>query len=135
MENFREKRAEYEEKWNGELAKTGIFWAFGEEQFESNRTRKNEKGKYFSIGLGGYFHEQDKSKVDKFFGEIAPALKEEFKRGIKVEDIIEYELENHECYYTGEYEEVVDIVGSYYKEMERADILAITREIYRKGAY
>lgn len=135
MENFREKREEYGKKYNEKLAETGIFWAFGNEQFESNRTHKDKGGKYFSIGFGGYFHEQDKEKVDKFFKEIAPALKADFKKKIDIKDMIEYELENHECYYTGDYEEVVDLVGSYYEEMERADILELVKEIYKKGAY
>ena len=31
-----------------------------------------------------------------------------------MEDIIEYELKNHECFYTGDYLEIVDVINSFY---------------------
>lgn len=31
-----------------------------------------------------------------------------------MEDFIKYELINHECYYTGDFSEVIDIIRSYY---------------------
>jgi len=114
------------------LNKTGIFWAFSNEQFEENKTHKNvPNSEYLSVGLGGYIHQSNKKKLDNFFNVIAPKLKADFISKINIDDLIRYELENHECYYTGDYSEVVNIVHSYY-DLSINEIYDKVKEIYNQ---
>ncbi len=46
-----------------------------------------------------------------------------------MDDLIKYELTNHECYYTGDYSEVVNIVHSYY-DMPINEIDNKVKEVY-----
>lgn len=97
------------------MSKTGVFWAFNDEQFDENKTHKDApNSEYFSIGGGGYIHMSNKNKLNKFFKDIEPKLREEFISKIDINDLIKYELINHECYYTGDFSEVIDKIRSYY---------------------
>lgn len=130
---FKDLKDEYDKKYDEELKRTGIFWAFSNKQFDDNKPYKNAPDKeYFAIGGGGYAHQSDKEKVKKFFNEIAPKLKSEFIGKVKIEDMIEYELINHECFYTGDYIEVVDIISSYYSELSKKEICNKIKEVYNK---
>ena len=129
---FKIAKEEYNRKYNKELNKTGIFWAFSNEQFAQNKTHKNAPtNEYMSISAGGYFHKSNLNKVDKFFKVIAPELKKEFTSKIKIEDLIEYELINHECYYTGDYHEIVPIIQDYYSELSLEEITNKVTEVYK----
>lgn len=64
--------------------------------------------------MGGYIHISNKDKYKNFFNVVAPKLKKDFISKINMDDLIKYELTNHECYYTGDFSEVVEIVHSYY---------------------
>ena len=78
---FEELKREYDKKYNEELNKTGIFWAFNRNQFDENKTYKNSNNnEYLYIGAGGYIHKSDKDKFDNFFKVVAPKLKEEFTK-------------------------------------------------------
>lgn len=44
-------------------------------------------------------------------------------------DLIKYELTNHECYYTGDYSEVEDIISSYY-DMSKDEIHDKVKNVY-----
>ena len=68
-------------------------------------------------------------KLEKFFNNIVPALKKEFTDNIKIEDFIEYELINHECYYTGDFSAVFDIMMQYY-EMSIEDAYEKIKSVY-----
>lgn len=113
--DFNEAKKEYDEKYNEELKKAGVFWAFSNEQFEENKTHKNASdNEYLYIGIGGYVHKSNKEKLDKFNSEIAPRLKKEFADSIDINDLIDYELVNHECYLTYDYSEVIYLTKYYF---------------------
>lgn len=38
---FRDYKKDYEDKYNAELNKTGVFYAFSKEQFNQNKTKKD----------------------------------------------------------------------------------------------
>ena len=122
---FKEFQKQFEEKYSEELKNTGIFWAFSNQQFEDNKTHKDAPdNEYLAVFNGGYIHKSNSVKLDNFFKNIVPALKKEFTDNIKIEDLISYELNNHECYYTGDYSKVVDIIRDFYNMSEN--------EIYQK---
>lgn len=118
-------KEEYNNKYNEELNNTGIFWAFGQQQFEENRTHKEEPlnlENYRSLGCGGYFHIKDKENIDRFFKEIAPKLKQDFISKVDREQYIRYELENHETYLTGRTNEIYELLKSCYADLTQEEI-------------
>lgn len=129
---YKEKE-NYTNKYNEELEKAGLFFAFGQDQFEKYRTYRDETldtNNYISVGMGGYIHKNDKEKLDKFFQEIAPKLKAEFLSKVKREDLILYELDNHECFYTGDIEDTYLGLKYYYDDLTEEEVC----EVYRKNA-
>lgn len=126
---FYEEKMKYEEKYNEEFNKTGVFWAFSNQQFEENKTHKEAPdNEYISVGAGGYIHKSNKEKLDNFFKVILPKLKKEFVNKINIDNLIEYELINHECYYTGEWHEIIDIIKSYVPDIKEDRI----KKVYDK---
>lgn len=134
--NFKKYKEEYENKYNEELHKTGVFWAFGNQQFDENKTHKEaSNNEYRSIGFGGYIHESNLEKYRNFHNKIVPKLKKEFTDKINIDDLIEYELENHECYYTGDWQEIIDIIENYYtkKRYSRNEVIKHIEQVYKKN--
>lgn len=122
---------EYDKKYNEELNKTGLFWAFNKEQFDENKTHKDAPdNEYLSVGAGGYIHKSNGSKFDNFFKNIVPKIKNDFLGKIKMEDLIEYELVNHEAYYTGDCTEVSFTIKDYYDDLSMEDICKKVDEVY-----
>lgn len=129
-------KEEYTRKYNEGINKSGVFWAFSNEQFEENRTHKRKTLKnnsamfknYLSIGCGGYIHKLDKPKLDNFLTNIAPKLKQEFVKNVDRNDYILYELINHECFYTHCIEDAYNILKSYFADITEEEI----GEIYYK---
>lgn len=134
MKEFEKQIHEFEKKRNEELAKTGIFYAFSNQQFEENKTHKEaQDNEYLTIGGGAYIHKSNKEKLDNYFNKILPKLKKEFLKKINLEDLIEYELINHECYYTGDWFEVVPIIENYLDSdiSQRNEIAETIEKVYK----
>lgn len=113
--DFYTLKNEYDKKYQEEFKKTGVFWAFSNEQFEENKTHKDAPdSEYLSVGAGGYIHKSNKAKLDKFYKVIAPKLKKEFANNININDFIDYELANYESYVDYDYSQTVYLVSDYY---------------------
>ena len=106
------------------LKKYNAFFAFSQEQF--NKAKK-EGLKYIARGAGLY-HEAGKSKeFDKDWANvIAEGIKQDLKENGK-EKIINRELGNYECYYTGDGTEAVYYVSDY--GITEQEVI----EVYRKN--
>ena len=114
----------YEKKYNEELNKTGVFWAFSNNQFQESKIPQNgNDNEFLSIGMGGYIHKSNKDKLDKFTKEIVPILKREFIQNTNRKDHILYELLNHESFYSYEIEDVYDTLQFYYNDITEEEIL------------
>ena len=135
--NFNEIKERYDRECQEALKKTGIFYAFSNEQFEKYRTYKEESsdGDYVYVGAGAYIHKKDKNNLDEYFNVILPGLKKRFINSINIDDLIEYELINHECYYTGDFYEIVPVIESYLNSdiSQRCDITEQIEMVYRKN--
>lgn len=135
--NFNEIKKRYDRESQEALKKTGIFYAFSNEQFEKYRTYKEESSDcdYVYVGAGAYIHKKDKNNLDEYFNVILPELKKRFINSINIDDLIEYELINHECYYTGDFYEIVPVIESYLNSdiSQRCDITEQIETVYRKN--
>jgi hypothetical protein len=112
--NIQEIKKEREDRMSAALKNNSVFWAFSEKQFEENKTPLAEGEKYVSIGGGGYM---PKGKVQSFLAETESINKwyeqAVTKAGFEDDEIL-YELYNHECYYTGDIQVVVDMFEGRY---------------------
>lgn len=114
------RQAKYDELFNA----IGLFWAFGEDQFAAGKAKNpvTEGHKYVSIGMGGYFSGQYRKAyhdgmdaLDAWEKQAKAELKE--SRAESANAIL-YELNNHEAFYTGEFDEVVEIFKGVYTREE-----------------
>ena len=129
--NFNEAKKEYDEKYNEEFKKTGVFWAFTNTQFDENKTHKDAPdSEYLSVGLGGYIHKSNKEKLENFENVIAPKLKKDFINNINIDDFIDYELINHECYYTYDYSQAVYLTSDYYNMPVKKALEIVKKRFY-----
>lgn len=112
---------EEKEKMTDELfKKCGVFFAFSNEQFNKNKTPLKEGEKYVSIGVGGYMPKGNYAAFVEGMKSIKKFGKNKVKENNLAETEILYELNNHECFYTGDYSDVVDMFkGTYTREQIR----------------
>jgi hypothetical protein len=108
--------------------KCGVFFAFSEEQFEENKTPLKEGEKYVSIGGGGYMPKGSIKAFEEGMKAISNYGKQKVKQGNLAESEILYELQNHECFYTGDISDVVDLFEGTYTEKQIRDVYNKYRE-------
>lgn len=127
MENIQSLRDKRQEKTSQALKDNKVFFAFSDKQFEENKTPLEEGDKYVSLGMGGYC---PKKNVDEFFEDMK-GINQWFKDSVKDnnlrEELIAFELSNHEAYYTGEIEDTMEALGSEFTEEE-------VWEVFRKNS-
>lgn len=90
-------------KYDELMEKCHVFWAFSNEQFAEGKKKHpvSEGEKYTSIGAGGYMP----SKYAQQFVDGMQAIEKWSKttsKQVKAEQAILYELNNYECFYTGD---------------------------------
>ena len=135
MNNFKIEKEKYEKEYNEEFEKTGVFWAFSNQQFEENKTHKNAPdNEYISVGCGGYIHKSNKTKLDNFFNKIVPKLNKSFIKKIEIKDLIKYELINKECFYTGDWQTILPTIEHYLNSdiSQRNDIYELIEIVYHE---
>jgi hypothetical protein len=103
MSTIQELKKEQEEKFSSLFKECGVFFAFSNKQFDEGKTPLKEGEEYVSIVNGGYMPESNTEAFKKGFQEILSWFKSEAKN-IEREHIV-YELNNYECFYTGDLED------------------------------
>ena len=112
-----EIRKERDDRATALFEKTGVFFAFSNEQFEKNKTQLREGEKYVAIGSGGYLPKGNRAELDAGFAEIEKWYDGEIDANELGDAEVMYEIHNHECYYTGDFEDVVEMFeGRYTRE-------------------
>ena len=105
MQDVYTKKQE-QQKWDTLLNDCGVFFAFSNERFDEHlKAQELKESELTSIGHGGFM---PKKNVDKYITgakEIRKWCKDSKKND---EQVILYELRNHECFYTGDYLEAMD---------------------------
>jgi hypothetical protein len=112
---YNEIKKEYETKLSEIMEKNELFWAFNDEQMKEGIEKYNisKENKVCSIGMGGYLpfknyksYIADMTELNKWEKAEKKALKENKK---EQEKAILYELNNFECFYTGDLTNVFEI--------------------------
>ena len=90
----------------------GIFYAFSNEQFEKGMKAcgYDENTKLVKDGMGGYGTREAFDERHKFYSSV----EEEIRQNCTPDEIFEFEYWNHECGYTYDYSEALEIVRSYF---------------------
>ena len=134
MNNYEKEKEDYSKRYNEELNKTGIFFAFSNEQFHQNKIPKEaQDNEFISCGMGMFIHKSNKSNLDHFFEITEKELKKELLSKTTIEEMIQYELINQECYYTEEPFEIIDLIKDYYQETPEEEIKKKIETIYSKN--
>jgi len=123
-------------KYNELFTKCGVFYAFSLEQFAEGKKKNplvEEGEKYTSIGMGGYIRtSQIKSlnegmkAIDEWFSAENKAIKADQK---KREDMIIYELNNYECFYTGDITDAFEALKG--EGITKAEVLKVYKKNYK----
>ena len=94
----------------------GVFFAFGDKQFEEGRQQLIAKGylkegeKVCSAGMGMYGTKVEIDRYLDFYAERAKKITEE----CNPQEVYFYECNNHECMITHDDDEVVKIIADYF---------------------
>lgn len=116
-----------EQKQTNLFNKLWIFFAFSDKQFNE---QKKEWVDYITLWSGLIC---PKENVEQFIKEHSEIVSNWIQEDIKetwIQKIIERELSNHECYYTWDIEDAVDVLSDY--GITREQILKVYRETYEE---
>jgi hypothetical protein len=123
---YKDLRAEVQSKHDVLFTECGVFWAFSMEQFKEQAP----KGvKLVSIGMGGYLPKENYQKLVDGLAEIKK-YKRDMRKQIKAEDAILYELNNYECFYTGDIEDAMPVLAELGYSYEQ--VRAVYRQHYER---
>lgn len=113
---------EHQERMSAVFDKHGIFWAFSDEAFEEKRKPNVE---YVGVIGGGCC---PKSNVKAFyldFANLQEERKKAFQSNTTMDEVIVRELANHECYYTGDYSVILEVVKMAFPECTLEDLASV----------
>lgn len=121
MTNTKYKRKEFNfDKW-------GAFFAFGDKQFNE---QKEEGVDYVSLGTGLVARKDNFKQMIKALTKFS---QDERERELKIrgkKNIIVYELNNHEAFYTGDIEPAMEVLEGY--GFTRQEVVDVYNEIRNK---
>lgn len=123
-------KEEYQQKTSKLLEKHEVFWAFNEEQLREgiNKHGISKNNKMVSIGMGGYMPSKHLSsylkETEELYNWYKDQLKELRKNKAGLEKIILYELNNYECFYTGDIDDACKVLPT----VSRKTIQAVYRK-------
>ena len=131
------KMNEVEEWFQNEHSKVmeslGVSFAFGEEQlavYKQQQRAKGYQGEFISLGYGQICRTDTVANYKKEFNRLMEERKVKMREVISMDQLIDYELSNHECYYTGNYYDwlMVGAVHDIYPEAKTEDFLRVYKE-------
>lgn len=115
---YGEIKAKREADTNKLFSDLGVFWAFSNKQFDENKTPLQEGEKYVDIGAGGFMPKHNVQALTDGMKAINDTFKNAIADSKARETHILYELNNHECFYTGDIESALDALGEGYTSEE-----------------
>lgn len=114
----------------------GIFYAFSDKQFEEGMKQCGytqadiDSGRIVKDGIGGFGTREAFDRRNKFYNEVYERIKNE----CTPEEIFEAEFSNHECGYTGEWTEALEVVREYFPDYTpKASLIKKCFKAYEKA--
>lgn len=126
MKTLSQINEEQQQKISALFERNGVIFAFSNKQFESNR---KEGVTYVMMECGMIVPKENVKKVRDDFAQITKEYTGELQNHVTMEQYTHDKLLDHECYYTGNYAEVIEMVQDYYPLCTHSDV----REIYLKN--
>jgi hypothetical protein len=114
MKSIGQLKKEHQDKVTKFMDGCGIFFAFSNEQFVKNRTPLAEGEVYVALGAGAYIVKSKVSAYQSGMKQLTAEYKKEVTDNKLRKANILHELNNHECFYTGDVEDALDALGSDY---------------------
>ena len=115
---------EHQKKLSAMFEEFGVFFAFSKQQFEQSR----KAGVEYVSGFAGMIIPKDNVKlVDQRLEFIHKEMTTLICEHIPMEKYILYELHNHEAFYTGEMDDVLELAKSYYPDCTLDDVYKVYR--------
>ncbi len=119
---YKEIKEKKQKAYNELFTTCGVFRAFSNEQFKKGYAKvkptMTEGEKLVDIGAGGFMPKHNVEALKKGTKEIDATFKREIKEFKARETHIIYELNNHECFYTGDISDAVEALGDDYTNEE-----------------
>lgn len=118
--------AYYQQKQTELFNELGVFFAFSNAQFDE---QKKEGVEYCTVLKCGDC--VPKQNADQFLERLSALHKESRERNLAemgIDAIIEYELSNHECWYTGDIKPAVEALEGY--DVTYDQVKAIYNKLY-----
>lgn len=124
--NYNQVKTEHQRRYDELFTACGVFWAFSNEQFAEGKKEHpvKEGEKYTSIGSGGFMPSANYPQLEKGLKDIKKWYKQAMKE-VKSEQAILHELNNYECFYSCDIDDVVEYFEGKYTIEE-------IRKVYRK---
>lgn|SRR5574343_1359670 len=114
MTTYQEIKRKKEKDYNELFTRCGVFWAFSRKQFDENKTPLLVGEKYVDIGAGGYIPKHNLPALLEGIKAIDNLFKLTIAEYKMREKHILYELNNHECFYTGNITSAVEALDKDY---------------------
>lgn len=115
---------EREVKYSAILDELGIFFAFGQAQFDE---KKVEGVTYASGAYGECIPKDNVPEYLKRLKALGEETKKAFADNVDMDEYIAYELSNHEAFYTGEIKDAMSAVIWYFPDVTREDMWRVYR--------
>ncbi|MFV0331941.1 MAG: hypothetical protein ACK5KL_19290 [Dysgonomonas sp.] len=126
MKTISEIKEAHQNKLSKLFESLGIFFAFSKEQFEQSR----KEGVVYADG--GYGMIIPKDNVQEYLQrvqELAKEVETEYAENIPLDDYIEYELHNHEAFYTWSTDDAFEAVKQYYPNCTSDDMKRVFNKV------
>lgn len=125
---------EHKQRVDELFKKTGLFFAFSDEQFEKNKTPLLEEGeKYVSFGAGGYLPKHNAKIFWDEMDNITKWRKSETKKyNLRKKEIVK-ELYSHECFYTADLSDMYDIFPDVNRDLIYKIYIKEKRKLYKEN--
>lgn len=123
MARYQSIRDHAQKKYQELSDKCHLFWAFSQEQFNEGKAKHplQPGEKYVAIGAGGYMPKRFLDTWIEGTKVIDRWRKSEIKRA-KAEEVILYELNNYEAFYTGDIDDAMEVLADHYT---RDEVMAV----------
>lgn len=114
-------KKQVQDKFSVVFKECNLFFAYSNEQLEEGKALNplEEGDEYVRVAGGGILPSRHISAHLKKTGEVLAWYEDQIKENNLGEAEILYELRNHECFYTGDIEDAMDVLSNYTEKQVR----------------